>query len=196
MDRFLGGVGVENKKWRGMLIDAFGGDAYRCINALTSIPQDEADIDKAFQKMIEEQVKLAKDAVEPLYNDSLSPEAKKLLPDLYYDLVHSPTGYLMYKDLLKKHGEKVMDNIVMANALYLMAGKHISKDMIKPEKDDVLIANCPLHFATMKKYWSTKEPAKGQENGAKKETEMGKKTEEKTEKKAEQEKKEQPQLLS
>eukprot|EP01022_Parablepharisma_sp_SALTPOND_P033280 TRINITY_DN883_c0_g2_i1.p1 TRINITY_DN883_c0_g2~~TRINITY_DN883_c0_g2_i1.p1 ORF type:complete len:491 (-),score=73.06 TRINITY_DN883_c0_g2_i1:179-1564(-) len=177
MDRFLTDLGVDQAGWRKMLIKTFGGDVNRCLKAFKSVPSGVADMDEAFQKMIEEQVDLAKDAVNPLYNDVLSPEAKELLPDLYYDLVHSPKGYLLYNDTEDKYGKKVVENIVLANALYMMEGNHISKDMEKPNNERVLIANCPLHLATMKKYWSTKKPAKRQENRAKKRNGDGKEDE-------------------
>ncbi len=42
---------------------------------------------------------------------------------MYYDLVHSPKHYLLYNDMEDKYGKKVMKNIALVKALYLITGR-------------------------------------------------------------------------
>jgi len=153
MDSYLNLIGIQKESIRRMLIDAFGGDIYRCLLSFGSPVLDNTENEEKFKKVINKEVDLASSQIQPDIFSGLSDEAVVLLPKLYSELVKAPNNCLSYGDLKAKHGARIMKSIIKSNALYLLTGDYISKDRKKADNEDLVVPNCPLHLAAMKKYF-------------------------------------------
>jgi hypothetical protein len=152
MDDYLKLIGMKSEIIRKELIKTIGGDIYRCGHVFTSPRLDNSENETVFKEVISREIDVTCHEVNPLNNKMLSTKGKKVIVELYKEIVSTPGNFLLQKDAADKYGEDVINNILTAGGLYLLSGRCISKDRSKDPNTQIIVPNCPLHLSIMKKY--------------------------------------------
>eukprot|EP00830_Metopus_es_P017490 TRINITY_DN574_c0_g2_i2.p2 TRINITY_DN574_c0_g2~~TRINITY_DN574_c0_g2_i2.p2 ORF type:complete len:223 (+),score=26.36 TRINITY_DN574_c0_g2_i2:672-1340(+) len=154
MDGYLKEIGLKKEAIRTMLVNAFGGDIFRCVRSFASRFLDKEENEDKFKKMIDSEINMAYNEIMPTWLRTLSSSDRKIVPQLYSELVKAQHNQLPYVWLQEKYGEQPIENIIKSNAAYLLTGPYISADRKKDETERLVIANCPLQQVAMNKFFS------------------------------------------
>ena len=73
---------------------------------------------------------------------------------IYRELALSKDGALDYDRISKDVGKEVVDSLIDAGGIYMLAGEYISSDRKKDDDDVLIVPNSPLDMAAMKKYFA------------------------------------------
>ena len=109
-----------------------------------------------FKKTCEKEMRLSVAAITPASFALPDDKLNKILREIYGLLKESSEKrdqkMVNYDEMREIYGNKNIDELVKAGALFYISGEYISQDRTIDDETAVLVANCPIHQMAIDKY--------------------------------------------